>query len=73
MPRRRRVPEKRKRSNNTLWIVLSVVGAIIVVGALVWLASSSASAPVAAPKAATGKTWGVAGAPVVVEVYADFQ
>jgi len=72
MPRRR-IPEKRKSSNNTLWIVLSVVGAIVVVGALVWFASNSATEQVATPKAATGKTLGVAGAPVVIEEYADFQ
>ncbi len=71
MPRRK-TPVQRK-SNNTIWIVVSAVGAIVFVAALVWLATSPTSAPATAPKIAAGKTWGNAGAPIVLEEYSDFQ
>jgi protein-disulfide isomerase len=68
----RRKVTKRK-TDNTRWIVLGAIAAIIVVGVLVYVSTVSIAAPAPAPQNVAGKIWGSPKAPVVVQEYADLQ
>ncbi len=68
----RRKVTKRK-TNNTRWMILGALAAIIVVGVLVYISTMTSAAPAPAPQSVSGKIWGSPKAPVVVEEYADLQ
>lgn len=63
-----------QKSNSNLWIIGGIVGAVVLVLALI-LINLSANPPGATPPAAlsSGRTLGKADAPVTIDEYADFQ
>lgn len=62
------------KSNNTTWIVGAVVGAVILVLAIVLINLNTGQTRTAPPTSvSTGRTLGQDTAPVTVEIYADFQ
>ncbi len=76
---RRTSQRERKRQQQRMWMIIAALGAIAVVGALIFANSQSQAAgtpPPAttlAPELISGSTKGAADAPVNVTVYSDFE
>ena len=63
----------RRKSNNTRWMIVGALAALVIVATLVYVSSNSIAAPPPAPTNVTGEIWGNPKAPIVVEEYADLQ
>jgi protein-disulfide isomerase len=68
----RRKVTKRK-TDNTRWLIVGGIAAIVIVAALIYVSTLSSAAPAAAPQDVSGEIWGSPNAPVVVQEYADLQ
>ncbi len=76
---RRAQRRARQRRRRQLTITLSVIGALAVVGLLIWNSQFKPPADIVLPESleappnADGKAWGPPDAPVLIEEYSDFQ
>lgn len=60
----------RASRDNTTWLIVGGIGAVVVVGLLLVLNANLGSTPT---NGSASKVWGRANAPVTIELYSDLQ